>query len=107
MNVQIPGNRLSLYDITLRGALYGGCNSHYDIPRFARLYDEGHLKLNELITKRYTVDQVAQAYSDVREGRVIRGMLEHSTADGDAGGPCPAGSPNPSIVAGLGCAGGR
>ena len=62
INVQIPGNRLSLYDITLRGALFGGCSSHYDIPRLARLYDEGHLKLNELVTRRYAIDEVAQAY---------------------------------------------
>ena len=78
INVQIPGNRLSLYDITLRGALFGGCSSHYDIPRLARLYDEGHLKLNELVTKRYAIDEVAQAYDDVRNGRVVRGMLKHS-----------------------------
>ncbi|RYE40515.1 MAG: NDMA-dependent alcohol dehydrogenase [Hyphomicrobiales bacterium] len=78
INVQICGNRLSLYDITLRGAILGGCSSHYDIPRLARLYGEGHLKLDELITKRYTLDQVADAYADVRDGMVIRGLLEHS-----------------------------
>jgi NDMA-dependent alcohol dehydrogenase len=78
VNVQIAGNRLSLYDVTLRGAILGGCSSHYDIPRFARLYTEGSLKLDELITTRYTIDQVADAYADVREGKVIRGLLEHT-----------------------------
>jgi S-(hydroxymethyl)glutathione dehydrogenase/alcohol dehydrogenase len=77
VNVQVPGNRLTLYDVTLRGALFGACNSYYDIPRLARLYDEGHLKLDELITRRYTIDQVAEAYADVRNGTVIRGVLEH------------------------------
>jgi alcohol dehydrogenase (nicotinoprotein) len=80
VNIQIPGNRLSLYDVTLRGALFGSCNSHYDIPRLARLYDEGHLKLNELITRQYAIDEVAEAYQDVRDGKVIRGVLRHSHA---------------------------
>lgn len=78
VNVQIPGNRLSLYDISLLGNLYGKCNPHYDIPRLARLYDQGHLKLDELITQRYGVDQVAQAYADVRDGKVVRAVLEHA-----------------------------
>ena len=49
VNVQIPGNRLSLYDITLRGALYGGCNSHYDIPRFARHW---HIRTSVTVNRR-------------------------------------------------------
>ena len=78
VNVQFQGNRFSFYNVTMVGALLGGCNSHYDVPRLARLYDEGHLKLDELITKRYTIDQVASGYADVRAGKVIRGLLEHA-----------------------------
>lgn len=78
VNVQIAGNRLSLYDISLLGNLYGKCHPHYDIPRLARLYDQGHLKLDELITQRYGVDQVAQGYADVLDGKVVRAVLEHA-----------------------------
>ena len=78
VNIQLQGNRVTFYNVTVRGALLGGCSSHYDIPRLARLYDEGRLKLDELITKRYTVDQIAQGYADVRDGKVIRGLLEHT-----------------------------
>lgn len=77
VNVQVSGNRVTFYNVSVRGALLGGCNSHYDIPRLARLYDEGRLELDELITRRYTVDRIAQAYADVREGHVIRGLVEH------------------------------
>ncbi|MFC0453362.1 NDMA-dependent alcohol dehydrogenase [Rhodococcus jostii] len=77
VNVQVPGNRVTFYNISIRGALLGGCNSQYDVPRLARLYDEGLLKLDELITKRYSVDQVGLAYRDVVEGRVVRGVIEH------------------------------
>ncbi|MBC9226467.1 NDMA-dependent alcohol dehydrogenase [Aeromicrobium sp. 636] len=77
INVQVPGNAVSFNDITIRGSLLGGCSSHYDIPRLARLYDEGHLKIDELITKQYSVDEVAQGYDDVREGRILRGVVKH------------------------------
>ncbi|MEU6646830.1 NDMA-dependent alcohol dehydrogenase [Saccharomonospora sp. NPDC046836] len=77
INVCLPGNRVSLYSVSVLGSLIGGCNIHYDIPRLARLYGEGKLKLDELITQRYTVDQISAAYADVRDGRVIRGLLEH------------------------------
>lgn len=55
INIQLPGNRVTNYDVAVRGRLLGGCNSHYDIPRLARRYTEGHLKLAKLITRRYTV----------------------------------------------------
>ncbi|NKQ55517.1 NDMA-dependent alcohol dehydrogenase [Amycolatopsis sp. K13G38] len=77
VNVRVPGNRVTFFDVSVRGALLGGCNAHYDIPRLARLYEEGRLKLDELITKRYTVDGIAGAYADVRDGNVIRALVEH------------------------------
>jgi S-(hydroxymethyl)glutathione dehydrogenase/alcohol dehydrogenase len=77
VNIQFAGNRVTNYNVTVRGGLLGGCNSHYDVPRLARLYTEGHLKVSELITRRYAVEQVAQGYDDVRNGKVIRGLVEH------------------------------
>ena len=77
INIQLPRNRVTNYNILVRGGLLGGCNSHYDIPRLARRYAEGQLKLAKLITRRYTVGRVAQGYDDVRNGKVIRGLVEH------------------------------
>jgi Zn-dependent alcohol dehydrogenase len=77
VNFQIPANQLTFKKITVRGDLLGGCNAPYDIPRLARLYDEGHLKVRELITKTYGVEEVAAAYADVRDGRIMRGVLGH------------------------------
>jgi Zn-dependent alcohol dehydrogenase len=78
INVALPGSRITAYNVTVRGALLGGCNSHYDIPRLARLYSEGRLKLDELITRRYTLEQIAEAYADVRDGKVVRAIMKHS-----------------------------
>ena len=43
-----------------------------------RLYQEGKLKLDELITKRYTLDEVNQGYEDMHAGTNIRGVIIHS-----------------------------
>ncbi|WEL92231.1 hypothetical protein P1N98_13725, partial [Tsukamurella tyrosinosolvens] len=42
-----------------------------------RLYDAGELKLDELITTRYSLEDVNQGYADLREGKNIRGVIIH------------------------------
>ena len=41
------------------------------------LYKNGDLKLDELITNRYTLDNINQGYEDMLAGRNIRGVLIH------------------------------
>jgi S-(hydroxymethyl)glutathione dehydrogenase/alcohol dehydrogenase len=40
------------------------------------MYREGELKLDELITNRYSLAQVNQGYQDMRDGVNIRGVIE-------------------------------
>jgi S-(hydroxymethyl)glutathione dehydrogenase/alcohol dehydrogenase len=40
-----------------------------------RLYQEGNIKLDELITKRYKLDDINQGYEDLHEGRNVRGVV--------------------------------
>jgi Zn-dependent alcohol dehydrogenase len=39
------------------------------------LYRAGKLKLDELITKVYKLDEINAAYDDMRDGRNIRGVI--------------------------------
>ncbi|MGA9374775.1 MAG: alcohol dehydrogenase, partial [Mycobacterium sp.] len=39
------------------------------------LYNAGQLKLDELITREYTLDQINEGYADMRSGRNIRGLI--------------------------------
>jgi S-(hydroxymethyl)glutathione dehydrogenase/alcohol dehydrogenase len=39
------------------------------------LYRGGHLKLDELITSRYRLDDVDQGYQDLRDGKNVRGVM--------------------------------
>jgi S-(hydroxymethyl)glutathione dehydrogenase/alcohol dehydrogenase len=62
---------------TIKGALMGSVNPLYDIPRLIGLYKSGHLKLAELITRRYTLDQINDGFRDMLDGKNIRGVLIH------------------------------
>ena len=46
------------------------------MPELLNLYSAGRLKLDELITKRYTLDDINQAYADMRAGVNIRGVID-------------------------------
>ena len=41
------------------------------------LYRYGHLKLDELVTTRYRLEDVNQGYRDLLDGRNIRGLIVH------------------------------
>jgi S-(hydroxymethyl)glutathione dehydrogenase/alcohol dehydrogenase len=73
---------LSLFELTLMqkelvGGIFGGANPRRDIPRLLRLYKEGKLKLDELITNEYKLDDVNQGYEDMRNGVNIRGLIRY------------------------------
>jgi Zn-dependent alcohol dehydrogenase len=44
------------------------------------LYQAGDLKLDELITSTYTLDQVNQGYQDLLDGKNIRGVILYPAA---------------------------
>ncbi|HEU5158551.1 MAG TPA: NDMA-dependent alcohol dehydrogenase [Streptosporangiaceae bacterium] len=62
---------------TIKGALMGSVNPLYEIPRLIGLYRSGHLKLRELITRRYALDQINDGFRDMLDGKNVRGLLVH------------------------------
>ena len=58
-------------------SLFGSGNPVHDIPKLLGMYQAGKLKLDELITKRYTLDQINEGYQDLLDGKNIRGVLVH------------------------------
>ena len=75
VNIHIPSAWLTKYEKTIRGAQFGSLNPHYDIVKLLRLYDAGRLKLKELCTRTYTLDQINQGYADLLAGELIRGVI--------------------------------
>jgi NDMA-dependent alcohol dehydrogenase len=66
---------ITLMQKRIQGALFGQCNPRADIPRQIDMYRKGKLKLDELVTRTYTLDQVGQAYDDLMAGINIRGVI--------------------------------
>jgi Zn-dependent alcohol dehydrogenase len=60
---------------TLKGSYFGSCVPRVDFPRMFSLYLKGDLKLEELITRRYRVDEAPQAFADLESGRNARGVI--------------------------------
>jgi NDMA-dependent alcohol dehydrogenase len=75
--IQLSSFELTLFQKRVEGALFGGGNPFDDIPLMLDLYRAGQLKLDELVTTRYRLDEVNQGYRDLLEGRNIRGLLIH------------------------------
>jgi len=76
---------LSLFDLTLMqkelvGSIFGSANPRRDIPRLLRMYQEGNLKLDELITKTYSHEDINVGYQAMRDGENIRGMVMYDHA---------------------------
>jgi Zn-dependent alcohol dehydrogenase len=59
----------------LTGSYYGSARPELDFPRLIALYRAGHLKLDELITQTYSIDQAPQAFADLERGRQGRGVI--------------------------------
>jgi S-(hydroxymethyl)glutathione dehydrogenase/alcohol dehydrogenase len=64
----------------IRGCLYGSESPRVQIPKLLNLYRDGVLKIDELITETYTLDQVNQGYADIEAGRVLRGVILYDSA---------------------------
>jgi S-(hydroxymethyl)glutathione dehydrogenase/alcohol dehydrogenase len=59
----------------LLGSYFGSCVPRVDFPRMLQLYMAGKLKLDELITRRYAIDEAPQAFADLESGRNARGVI--------------------------------
>ncbi|GAA1872095.1 NDMA-dependent alcohol dehydrogenase [Pseudonocardia ailaonensis] len=82
-NIHPVGERevsLNMWDLTvmekqLVGALFGSASTNYDVPHLLRLYQLGHLDLENMVTNRYKLGDINKGYQDMRDGKNIRGVL--------------------------------
>ena len=75
--VTVSGSILTLFRKTIKGSLFGDCNPTTDIPKILGLYQAGDLKLDEIITRTYTLDEVNEGYEDLLAGKNVRGVIVH------------------------------
>lgn len=67
---------LTLYEKSIHGSLFGSSNPRHDIPRYLEMYNLGQLKLDELVSKEYSLEDINAGYEDMLAGRNIRGVIK-------------------------------
>ncbi len=69
------GGLITMSERKIRGSLYGSINPARDFHLFLDLYMAGKLKLEELVTRRYRLDEINEAYAAMLTGAVARGVI--------------------------------
>ncbi len=62
------------------GCRYGTARPRVDFPMLADLYLNGRLKIDELITHHYTLDEFSTGIEDLRRGQLARGVFNLGAA---------------------------
>jgi NDMA-dependent alcohol dehydrogenase len=76
-SIPLSVRHIVLYQKRIQGSLFGASSPTKEIPLMLEMYRRGDIKLDELITSRYRLDEVNQGYEDMRSGRNIRGVIVH------------------------------
>jgi S-(hydroxymethyl)glutathione dehydrogenase/alcohol dehydrogenase len=66
---------LTLWNKEIKGTIFGSLNPRFDIPNLLTLYRSGQLKLDELISRTYSLEQINDGYQAMRDGENIRGVI--------------------------------
>ncbi|HEV8474569.1 MAG TPA: zinc-binding dehydrogenase [Methylomirabilota bacterium] len=59
----------------IRGCSYGSARTREDLPRLVTLYLAGKLRVDELITRRYGLDDANEAFRALAAGELARGLI--------------------------------
>jgi Zn-dependent alcohol dehydrogenase len=71
----MPVVPLILQDRTIKGSYFGSARSTRDIPRFVELIEHGRLDLGSMITRRFDLDHVNDAFTVMRDRVAIRSAI--------------------------------
>ncbi|MGH3030867.1 MAG: Zn-dependent alcohol dehydrogenase [Gaiellaceae bacterium] len=72
----LPGPGLPREEKVVTGSFYGSCRPQVDMPLVLDLFMEGRLPLDRLVTRRYPLDEVNEAFAAMNAGEVARAVVE-------------------------------
>jgi S-(hydroxymethyl)glutathione dehydrogenase/alcohol dehydrogenase len=75
--VTVPAFPFSMEEKWLIGSFYGSARFHYDMPRIVDLYMSGRLKLDQLVTRKFPLRDINQAFAAMEQGEVARGVIAY------------------------------
>ncbi len=74
-HIDIPPLELLVTQKAIMGAVYGFASPRVQIPELLALHRRGEIRLRELITRTYRLEDVNRGYSDLDAGENIRGVI--------------------------------
>jgi NDMA-dependent alcohol dehydrogenase len=66
----------AMYNQTLMGTVFGSQSPRVQVPNLLNLFEAGQLKIDEIVTREYSLDEVQQGYEDQAAGTIIRGVVK-------------------------------
>src|SRR2546427_3447116 len=66
---------MALQEKCLRGTMYGSVRPNLDFPALVELYLQGRLKIDELVSRTYRLEQINEGFQALRSGQVARGVV--------------------------------
>jgi S-(hydroxymethyl)glutathione dehydrogenase/alcohol dehydrogenase len=73
---------INLFDLAMmqkriQGNVFGGWSPRVAVPILLDMYKNKKLKLEELITKKYKLEEINEAFADMHAGKNLRGVIIH------------------------------
>lgn len=75
VTVPIDPGDIAHNNLRVLGSKMGGAHIHADIPKLVSLYQQGRLKLDELISGRYSLSQINEAMASAKSGQALRNVI--------------------------------
>ena len=75
VKVEFDSCKFASIEQSMLGSKMGSTRLVTDIPWYISLYQQGRLKLDELITGRYPLEEINQAIADVRRSDTLRNVI--------------------------------
>jgi NDMA-dependent alcohol dehydrogenase len=75
LTADLPASDLPREEKVVTGSFYGSCNPPVDMPKVLDLYMDGRLPLDRLVTRRYPLDEINDAFAAMTAGEVARAVI--------------------------------
>jgi S-(hydroxymethyl)glutathione dehydrogenase/alcohol dehydrogenase len=81
IGVMAPGTTLAIpadalfYERKLQGSNMGSTRFRVDIPRYTRMYLDGRLNLDDMVTHRYALEDINEGFANMLSGRAARNVV--------------------------------
>lgn len=74
-STNLPGALIVREEKTIKGSYYGSANPQKDFPMLTDLYEAGKLDLKALVTRKYKLAEINEAYRHLLAGEGARGVI--------------------------------